>query len=164
MKNLFNQKENDNYFLINSKNLTTIGKAIIINVIENNNSEQKDRYKFEIVQTIKDINGLYSSYEISFKGKNYLLDFYKVFYIWKLNPEKNQLEYEIIGNEIIEDSQKYNYGPLIYEESKKLFIIQCFSLNVLIILCFGSNVSTSLIIFLRIFSLVSFFTISANSS
>ena len=132
LKNLFNQKENDNYFLINSKNLTTIGKAIIINVIENNNSEQKDRYKFEIVQTIKDINGLYSSYEISFKGKNYLLDFYKVFYIWKLNPEKNQLEYEIIGNEIIEDSQKYNYGPLIYEESKKLFIIQCFSPNVLI--------------------------------
>ena len=55
---------------------------------------------FEIVQTIKDINRLYSSYEISFKGKNYLLDFYKVFYIWKLNPEKNQLEYEIIGNEI----------------------------------------------------------------
>ena len=85
MKNLFNKKENDNYFLINSKNLTTIEKAIIINVIENNNSEQKDRYKFEIVQTIKDINGLYSSYESSFQEKNYLLDIYKVFYIWKLN-------------------------------------------------------------------------------
>ena len=124
----FNQKENDNFFLINSKNCTEI-KAIIINVKENYNVDIKQRYTIEIIQTIKEL--LFSSIEYNFKGKNYLINFNEGFDLWELNQEKNQIEKKILENKIIDNDKYYNYGPLIYveNESKKLFIIQCFSPN-----------------------------------
>ena len=61
---LFKPKEKDNYFIINSMKSINDGKAIIINAIENNNYiDIKDKYNIEIIQIIKDINGLYSSIE-----------------------------------------------------------------------------------------------------
>ena len=101
LKHLFKTKTTDNYFIINSMKDKEFGKAIIINVVENNNYiDIKGKYKIEIVQIIKDVNGLYSSLEF--------------------------IEKNIIENGIFNDNNNFNYGPLIYEENKKLFIIQCF--------------------------------------
>ena len=127
LKKLFKTKETDNYFIINSMQSARFGKALIINVIENNNYiDIKEKYKIEIVQLIKDVNGLYTSIEFFYKEKNYLLSFYNNFYLWIYNSELNQIEKNSIENEINNDEQDFNYGPLIYEEIKKLFIIQCF--------------------------------------
>ena len=57
----------------------------------------------------------------------YLLNFYNNFYLWEYNSEINQIEKHIIENNIINNDQIFNYGPLMFEENKKLFIIQCFS-------------------------------------
>ena len=125
LKKLFNVKDIDNYFIINSMKNIEIGKAIIINVIENNNYiDIKERYKIEIIQTIQDANGLYSSMEFFYNDKAYLVSFYINFYLWIYNPEINKIENNI-ENKINNDNKSFNYGPLIYEESKKLFIIQC---------------------------------------
>ena len=127
LKHLFKTKTTDNYFIINSMKDKEFGKAIIINVVENNNYiDIKGKYKIEIVQIIKDVNGLYSSLEFFYKDKNYLLNFYSHFYLWSYNQEINQIEKNIIENGIFNDNNNFNYGPLIYEENKKLFIIQCF--------------------------------------
>ena len=126
LKKLFKAKETDNYFIINSMKNIINGKAIIINVIENNNYiDIKGKYKIEIVQIIKDSNGLYSSIEFFYKEKSYLISFYKNFYLWIYNAKINQIEKNSIENEINIDDQDFNYGPLIYEKNKKLFIIQC---------------------------------------
>ena len=127
LRYLYEIEKNDNYFLINSMNSNEFGKAIIINIKEKDNVDIKERYVFEIKQIIKDVNGLYSSLEFNWKENNYLLNFYNCFYLWKYNQETKQLEKNIIENQIIERDENYNYGPLIFEESKKLFIIQCFS-------------------------------------
>ena len=126
LKKLFKTKETDNYFIINSKKNIEFGKAIIINVIENNNYiDIKEKYKIEIIQTIKDVNGLFSSMELFYNNKSYLVSYYNNFHLWTYNPEMNKIEKNITENEINDDTNYFNYGVLIYEESKKLFIIQC---------------------------------------
>ena len=129
LRKLFKRKENDNYFIINSMNSNEFGKAYIINIKENDVVDVKERYKIEIIQEIKDVNGLYTSIEFTYKYKTYFLNFYNIFFLWKHNPETNQIEKNMIENQnqINDRDQTYNYGPLIYEESKKLFIIQCFA-------------------------------------
>ena len=129
LRKLLKVKENDNYFIINSMNSNEFGKAYIINIKENNTINIKERYKIEIIQEIKDVNGLYTSMEFTYGDENFLLNFYNIFYIWKHNSETSEIEKKIIENQnqINDRDQSYNYGPLIYEESRKLFIIQCFS-------------------------------------
>ena len=133
LKKLFKTKTTDNYFIINSKKNIEFGKAIIINVIENSNYiDIKERYKIEIIQTIKDTNGLYSSMEFFYNNKSYLVSFYNNFYLWTYNPEMNKIIKNITENEINDDDKVFNYGCLIYEESKKLFIIQCLTSKLII--------------------------------
>ena len=80
LKKLFKSKITDNYFIINSMKNINNGKAIIINVIENNNYiDIKEKYKIEIVQIIKDVNGLYSSIEFFYKENIYLINFITIF-------------------------------------------------------------------------------------
>ena len=87
----------------------------------------KKRYNIKIIQKIDNINGLFSSIEFYYKENTYLLNFYNNFYLWEYNSEINQIEKHIIENNIINNDQIFNYGPLMFEENKKLFIIQCFS-------------------------------------
>ena len=94
---------------------------------ENNCENIKEKYKVEIIQTIKDTNGLFSSIEFFYKEKTYLLNYNKKFEFWEHNPEKNTIEKDFIENEIIDNNISSYFGPLMYAENKKLFIIQCFS-------------------------------------
>ena len=127
LKKLFKRKENDNYYILNSMNSDQLGKALIINITENdNNINIKEKYEIKIVQSIKDVNGLYSSLEFYYKGKVYLLNYYSSFYLWIYDYTKNEIKKSKNENEII-DNKNYNYGPLIYSENKNLFIIQCFA-------------------------------------
>ena len=128
-KRLFQSKQNENYFILNSRNSTEYGKALIINVTENNYENIKEKYKVEIIQTIKDTNGLFSSIEFFYKEKTYLLNYNKKFELWEHNPEKNIIEKDFIENEIIDNNISSYFGPLMYAENKKLFIIQCFSFS-----------------------------------
>jgi len=127
LKKLFKPKKNNNFFIINSRNSSKWGQAVIINVIENPDVDLKERYNIKIIQKIDDINGLFSSIEFYYKENTYLLNFYNNFYLWEYNSEINQIEKHIIENNIINNDQIFNYGPLMFEENKKLFIIQCFS-------------------------------------
>ena len=127
LKKLFKPKKNNNFFIINSRNSSKWGQAVIINVIENPDVDLKKRYNIKIIQKIDDINGLFSSIEFYYKENTYLLNFYNNFYLWEYNSEINQIEKHIIENNIINNDQIFNYGPLMFEENKKLFIIQCFS-------------------------------------
>ena len=67
--------------------------------------------------------------EFTYGDETFLLNFYNIFYIWSHNSETSEIEKNIIENQnqINDRDQSYNYGPLIYEESRKLFIIQCFA-------------------------------------
>ena len=127
LKKLFKPKKNNNFFIINSRNSSKWGQAVIINVIENPDVDLKKRYNITIIQKIDDINGLFSSIEFYYKENTYLLNFYNNFYLWEYNSEINQIEKHIIENNVINNDQIFNYGPLMFEENKKLFIIQCFS-------------------------------------
>ena len=95
LKKLFETKNNskNNYFIINSWNSAKYGRAIIINVIENNHYfDIRERYNMDIIQKIEDINGLYSSIEFFYNKKTYLLNYYQTFYLWIYNPQINQIE------------------------------------------------------------------------
>ena len=132
LKKLFETKNNskNNYFIINSWNSAKYGRAIIINVIENNHYfDIRERYNMDIIQKIEDINGLYSSIEFFYNKKTYLLNYYQTFYLWIYNPQINQIEKTFTENQIMDNEKSHNYGTLIYEEQLKLFIIQCFSPN-----------------------------------
>ena len=64
--------------------------------------------------------------EFNYNCNYFLLTFYQTFYLWKYNSKINQIEKYYLENQIIDNKQIFNYGPLLYEESKKLLIIQCF--------------------------------------
>ena len=132
LKKLFKRKENDNYYILNSMNSSQFGKALIINITENDiNININEKYEIKIVQSIKAVNGLYSSLEFYYKGKVYLLNYYSSFYLWIYNSTKNEIEKAKKENEII-NNKIHNYGPLIYSEKQNLFIIQCFALKTII--------------------------------
>ena len=128
LKKLFKTKACDNYFIINSMNSPEFGQAVIINIIEkfDINSDIKEKYEIKIIQIIKEVNGLLTSIEFNYRENTYLINFYRNFYLWKYNSETNQIEKYNKENQINDDNKTYNYGTLIYEASKKLFIIQCF--------------------------------------
>jgi len=127
LKKLINKKENDNYYLLNSMNSVEFGKALIINIIENdNNIDIKEKYEIKIIQYIKDVNGLYSSIEFYYKQDVFLLNYYNNFNLWIYNSANNKIEKCNYKNEIEEYENIYNYGPLLYLEKRNLFIIQSF--------------------------------------
>ena len=124
LRNIMKSDKINNYFLISSIIFDT---ALIINVLEESDKNLDERFKINIFQKIKIEGGLYSSIEIDYKGKNYLLNYHKTFDLWLFNENKNQIESkEIMVNETkSEDNfdKKRIYGPLIQGKINKNLII-----------------------------------------
>ena len=124
LRNIMKSDKINNYFLISSIIFDT---ALIINVLEESDKNLDERFKINIFQKIKIEGGLYSSIEIDYKGKNYLLNYHKTFDLWLFNENKNQIESkEIMVNEKkSEDNfdKKRIYGPLIQGKINKNLII-----------------------------------------
>ena len=128
LKKLINKQENDNYYILNSMSSDEFGKAVIINITENdNNIGINEKYEIKIIQYINDTNGLYSSIEFFYKEKVFLLNYNNDFYLWTYDSEKNKIVKLNYKNEIVDNEKSYSYGPLLYLDRKNLFIIQCFS-------------------------------------
>ena len=115
--------QENHYFLISS---FIEEKALIIEVSEKSENPLEQRYQIKEIQLINIERGLYSSIEIEYKGKYYLLNYHKSFDIWYYNEIENKfVSKEIKVSDYISDKNLGNkslYGPLIQSKNKKLII------------------------------------------
>ena len=120
--NIINNEKN-NFFLLCSPNKH---KALIILVTDN----------FQTIETYQKIiyhKGLYSSVEFHYYGLYYLLNVSKIFTLWYYEEKTKTLGHKEIFpkinqnvDKILKDDKKLD-RPIIYIESRKIFILQIFN-------------------------------------